>query len=570
MDDLYELFLVRNPKLELYQGVFNTFPDIQEWSMNDLYSRHPDPAKSFLYMYQGRKDDVIVLSNGEKIAPALMEATLMSDPLVKGAMIVGKGKFECAALVDLVVEPPNGAIERHKMVERLLPVISEANVHAPAHGKLDPNYILFAQPEKPIAYLGQGKIQRHRTYTLYEKEIEEVYRVAGDANESFGFKNLPKLDFSSKQSVGHWLEQLIAEMTDVQGLPMDQDLFAAGIDSLQVIRIARELRFQAKRAGLVKSGTEEFLPTAIYAHPTLNQLAAFIFQQVDVNSTISGSPNDHVTDKVNGHANSHVGNLTSGKMQALLNEYVNSLPHSSQHSSPPSTENMTVVLTGSTGSLGSYLLEALYHTKDVSHIVCLNRSSKAAEKHNQTGPKRGLSALNPDRVIFLKADLSEPQLGLEDAVYENLRTTVTHVIRESPPSQYSPSRSTLVETSFQTTSGRSTSTGPSRPLSRLFAESATSSTSPSPQPVSLSSSSSRAFPPRALGGVVAECPKSPYTTSTPPARRVTGSRSSSPSACSTKRLGFPGSRPPAVGLASSPVRWRMAWACGIGTSIFHR
>ena len=118
MDDLYELFLVRNPKLELYQGVFNTFPDIQEWSMNDLYSRHPDPAKSFLYMYQGRKDDVIVLSNGEKIAPALMEATLMSDPLVKGAMIVGKGKFECAALVDLVVEPPNGAIERHKMRSR--------------------------------------------------------------------------------------------------------------------------------------------------------------------------------------------------------------------------------------------------------------------------------------------------------------------------------------------------------------------------------------------------------------------------------------------------------------------
>lgn len=436
MDGLYELFLVRDPKLELYQGVFNTFPDVHEWSMNDLYSRHPDPAKGFLYMYQGRKDDIIVLSNGEKIAPALMEATLMSDPLIKGAMAVGKGKFESAALIDLVEEPPKVAVQRHQMVERLLPVISEANVHAPAHGKLDPYHILFADPKKPMAYLGQGKIQRHRTYTLYEEEIEEVYKVAGDASESFGFSNLPELDFFSGKSVAQWLERLFAEVTDVQGLSMDRDLFEAGVDSLQVIRIARELRFQAKRVGLGKAGAEGFLPTAIYAHPTLSQLTAFILRQADVKLSINGSINGHINDKVNGHANGytngHVGNLTSENMQALLSKYANSLPRSSQqHPLAPSPENMTVVLTGSTGSLGSYLLDTLYHNKNVSHIVCLNRSSKAAEKHNQTGPKRGLSsALDPDRVTFLKADLSEPQLGLQNSVYEYLRTTVTHVIRE--------------------------------------------------------------------------------------------------------------------------------------------
>ena len=440
MDGLYELFLVRDPKLELYQGIFNTFPDIQEWSMNDLYSKHPDPAKGFLYMYQGRKDDIIVLNNGEKIAPALMEATLMSDPLVKGAMVVGKGRFESAVLLDLVEEVPKTAIQRHRMVERLLPVISEANVHAPAHGKLDPFHILFADPNKPIAYLGQGKIQRHRTYTLYEKDIEEVYKVAGDASESFGFSNLPELDFSSRQSVGQWLERLFAEFTDVRGLTVDRDLFEAGVDSLQVIRIARELRFQAKRAGLEKASGEGFLPTAIYAYPTLNQLNAFILRQADVKSSINGFTDDHINDKVNGHTNGHTngqvnghaGNLTSETMQALLNKYANSLPHSSQqHPLPPSPENMTVVLTGSTGSLGSYLLDTLYHNKNVSHIFCRNRNSRAVEKHNQTGPKRGLSsALNSDRVTFLKADLSEPQLGLQNSVYEHLRTTVTHVIRE--------------------------------------------------------------------------------------------------------------------------------------------
>ena len=434
MNGLYELFLLRDPKLDLYQGVFNTFPTIQEWSMNDLYSRHPDPAKNFLYTYNGRKDDVIVLNNGEKIAPALMEATLMSDPLVKGAMIVGRGKFQPAALIDLAEEPPKGVKQRHQMVERLLPVMAEANEHAPAHGKLDQYHILFADPKKPIYYLGQGKIQRHRTHDLYIKNIEEVYRVADDASEQFGFSNLPGLDFASEKSVNQWLQQLIAEIADVRDLGMDQDLFETGIDSLQVIRMARELRFQAKRAGLGRLGAEEFLPTAIYSHPTLNQLTAFTLRQVDVNPLINGHVNchlnGHVNDHVNGNSNGCIANSTTDVMQALLHAYANDLPQSSHLPPPPSTENMIVILSGSTGSVGSYLLEALYHNKNVSHIICLDRSSNAAFKHSQTGSKRGLSPLHPGRVEFFKADFSESRLALEPSVYERLLKTVTHVIRE--------------------------------------------------------------------------------------------------------------------------------------------
>lgn len=112
MDGLYELFLFKKLGLELYQGVFNTFSDIHEWSMNDLYARHQDPTGSFLYTYYGRKDDVIVLSNGDKIAPALMEATLMSDALVRGAMVVEKVRFEPAVVIDLVRGPLTGARQR--------------------------------------------------------------------------------------------------------------------------------------------------------------------------------------------------------------------------------------------------------------------------------------------------------------------------------------------------------------------------------------------------------------------------------------------------------------------------
>ncbi|KAF4627917.1 hypothetical protein G7Y89_g10235 [Cudoniella acicularis] len=515
VDGLYELFLVRDSKLELYQGIFNTFPNIQEWSMNDLYSRHPDPSKSFLYKYRCRKDDVIVLSNGEKIAPALIEATLMSDPLVKGAMIVGRGMFQPAALIDLTQDPPKGVKERHEMVERLLPVISEANEHAPAHGKLDQYHILFANPEKPICYLGQGKIQRYKTYQLYEKDIKEVYRATEDASEQVGMRNLPSLDFASEYSVEKWLTRLVTEIAGIEELETDQDFFRAGIDSLQVIKMARELRFEAKRAGLEQVGRENFIPRAFYSHPTLNQLAIFVFHctyrktafnggsnghtngntngyengytngqangqirpsnngltQVFINGSfnnyfdgyvkgyinglINAEINGHIgyatTEKplnTNGHANghkeqaaigvtlnsnSHAGNLESRTMQSLFDTYTDTLPHSSQISLSPSTENMVVILTGSTGSLGSYLLESLYNNKQVSRIFCLNRSSNAAEKHKELSTSRGLSHLSPDRVEFLKADLSKPQLGLKTSVYENMLRNVTHIIHNQWP-----------------------------------------------------------------------------------------------------------------------------------------
>ncbi len=106
MDGLYELFLVRDPQLDLYQGIFSTFPHLQEYSMNHLYSKHPDPAKGYLYKWIGRAHDMIVLSNGENIAPALMEASLLSSTLVKGAM---GGKFRPAAPLDLGGSPPNTA-----------------------------------------------------------------------------------------------------------------------------------------------------------------------------------------------------------------------------------------------------------------------------------------------------------------------------------------------------------------------------------------------------------------------------------------------------------------------------
>ncbi|KAL8765546.1 MAG: hypothetical protein Q9209_007417 [Squamulea sp. 1 TL-2023] len=438
MDGLFELFLVKDPSLKLYQGIFNTFPDIQEWSMNDLYARHPDPTKSFLYTYQGRKDDIIVLNNGEKIAPALMEATLMSDPLVKGAMVVGKGEFQPAVLIDLVAEPPKGPMQRRKTVERLWPVIEQANIHAPAHGKLDRYHVIFADPKKPISYLGQGKIQRSRTYATYVTEIAEVFRFADDPSEEYNLSNLPRMNFFDGKSIADWLVRMVTEVARIEAIDMDQDLFSTGIDSLQIMQMSRELRFQAKIAGMGASGADDFRPGSIYNHPTLNQLKTFILRQAGAKTstkrTFDGLVKQRAQDFDTVDAYGETAKSTTEKVQAMFQRYAGGLTRIFQPTLPPFTENMTVILTGSTGSLGSYLLEALCNDKTVSHVICLNRSGNAAERHRQIGHKRGLlNSTDQERVEFLKADLSQPRLGLDPPVYERLCSSVTHVIHNQWP-----------------------------------------------------------------------------------------------------------------------------------------
>lgn len=430
MDDLHELFLVQDPKLDLYQGIFSTFPDLQEYSMSDLYSKHPDPAKGFLYKWVGRADDVIVLSNGENLAPALMEASLISSEKVKGAMVVGRGKFQPAALLDLGDSPPETADEEHAILEELEPGIDEANKHAPAHGQLDTDHILFVDQNRPINYLGQGKIQRHKTNRLYEKDIEETYHTAEDIDGQLdpaqnGIENFPRIDFTYQSSIKKWLQELIAEIADIHNLEEDDTFFEAGLDSLRVLRMIRELKVQVKLAESKHLTPKSLSPGVVYSHPSLNELSDFLFKQTqlapqDVDSGYQSAESDTIDE-----------NFKLTDMESVLDKFVQTLPVEIERQELPVTQGTTVLLTGSTGSLGSYLLDELNNDPNVQHIICLDRASSAAEKHRETGPQRGLTPLDPERVEFFKANLADPQLGVGSEVYGRLSNTVTHIIRKT-------------------------------------------------------------------------------------------------------------------------------------------
>jgi thioester reductase-like protein len=86
-----------------------------------------------------------------------------------------------------------------------------------------------------------------------------------------------------------------------------------------------------------------------------------------------------------------------------------------------------VVLTGSTGGLGSYLLASLLQREDVSVIYAFNRPSKGStssiQRRQQNGfEDRGLDVnlLHSEKLVYVETDTSHDHLGLNKELYEKV------------------------------------------------------------------------------------------------------------------------------------------------------
>jgi len=91
----------------------------------------------------------------------------------------------------------------------------------------------------------------------------------------------------------------------------------------------------------------------------------------------------------------------------------------------------TIVITGTSGSIGSSVLVNCLKCPNVKHIYALNRPSVDPVKAQKAAlAKRGFdpSLLDDPRLVILNADLAAGDLGIGGSLLEKLRTTVTHII----------------------------------------------------------------------------------------------------------------------------------------------
>ena len=399
VDGLYEHFIVRNKELDLFQGVFSTFPDIDEYSMKDLYEKHP--TKSNLWRFRGRLDDVIVFLNAEKLNPVDMEGIISAHPAIRSALVGGHGKFQSCLLVEPMscFATPKDEVN---LLDNIWLTVESANQSCPSYGRIMKDFILFTTSEKPVLRTGKGTIRRQMTLSLYQNEIDKLYGAIAIPN--IPATTLMNGELKDVNNLRDSLYRIVSACTWLNNkLTLEADFFELGLDSLQVVALTRQVN-----AYLIESAFP-FKPISsqmIYSHPSILKLEATI-----TNKDISSLAQDRVQ-----------------RMQDVFTQYSLDLP---RQSLPPShITGAVVLLTGSTGSLGSYLLDTLISNLGVRKVYCLNRGKEAKERQTQSNVEKGLPANFPN-TIFLQSDLSKPCLDLDEVTYDQLLRSVTHIIHNA-------------------------------------------------------------------------------------------------------------------------------------------
>ena len=173
--DLYEVVTHPQPDMKWSRPVFDIFPDLDEWRSKDILRRCKDHGREHLWSYEGRLDDMMILSSGAKVNPIHTEMRLQSHPALKGCLVIGYGCTECG----LLIEPRTQSLRQERVIEQVWPAVEEANSLVPKHARIAKRLVIIADPEKPLARTSKGTIIRSLTTQAYEREIQQVYSAVG-------------------------------------------------------------------------------------------------------------------------------------------------------------------------------------------------------------------------------------------------------------------------------------------------------------------------------------------------------------------------------------------------------
>ncbi|KAJ4413894.1 putative NRPS-like protein biosynthetic cluster [Gnomoniopsis sp. IMI 355080] len=421
-DDTYELVVVRkDPDHPGTQGFFYTFPDLQEYGTKDLY--RPHHSLPHHWTYYGRADNIIVFSNGEKLNPVTIEDACQSHPQIKGALVVGSNRFQAGLLLEPLT-PISDEKQKIQLIESIWPLVERVNNETVGHGRIGRAYIAITS--QPFLRAGKGTVQRAMTVDLLSDDIEKLY---GDA-ERLKLAALPSLDISSMESLADSIRKIVeSERPDLQLAP-DTNIFSVGVDSRHTINTARLIRASLEAIGHA-AGPDALGPRVIYNNPTCRRLAQYIFHCFL-----------QTKEAVEGESNQEQYELDI--MKALHTKYTRDLPKAKPGRPGISSHNQTLILTGSTGMVGSHLLNSLAQEASVSRIICLNRASDGGtlqQAHSMT--QRGLPSTYKTKAEFYHADTSLPSFGLSEIIYSNLLDATDRVIHCAWPVNFNFSTETF-------------------------------------------------------------------------------------------------------------------------------
>lgn len=109
------------------------------------------------------------------------------------------------------------------------------------------------------------------------------------------------------------------------------------------------------------------------------------------------------------------------RVSQVVNTYTEGFPSPSRSLATRSEDGDVILVTGTTGSLGCYLLATLLVSSNVRRVYALNRASKIGLKDRQRMSliDRGLDGdlVDCSKLVLLIGDVTKPMMGILPDVY---------------------------------------------------------------------------------------------------------------------------------------------------------
>ncbi|KAJ7236044.1 hypothetical protein B0H12DRAFT_1256714 [Mycena haematopus] len=422
---------------ETHQLAVENLPDVKGYATRDLFERHPtkpdlykmrvffcplqEIANGYKYINSvGRVDDVIVMANGEKAVPGPMEDIMVANPFISSAVMFGRERNQVGVLIEPTQEykiDPSDKLQLAKYRNLIWPTVEKANENAPAFARIYKEMILVTQPEKPLVRASKGTVSKKASIVLYDQEIEELYdTVEASGNAASDIE--PPSSWSS-QDLEPWL-QTHASLVAGRDIRGGYDLFDQGFDSLNATFLRHRIVGALKNSGAqATSAAQKITQNFVYAHPTIEDLA------------------NAITTVVHGDANGSLNNATAA-VEKMIEKYSAGFEkplNRPEKIGVGSSNRAVVLLTGSTGGLGSHILEILLTLPFIDRVYAVNRKGEMpiSERQREAFVDRGLDValLSSDKLVYLESDTAKDNLGLPLDIWTTLRDSITVIIHNA-------------------------------------------------------------------------------------------------------------------------------------------
>ncbi|KAF6827783.1 male sterility protein [Colletotrichum plurivorum] len=373
-----------------------------------------DPPDSGYFVLQGRRDDVLVHSNGEKTHASAVAMALEEE---KGGVVVktavyGAGKPCPSVVVEVNWEEADARGHDFNLDDAVWQVVRACNEKLSKFSRIPRETILVLNRGESLPVTPKGNVRRNVAWEQYGRRVEELY------DNFFGTQqqNADPIDTPFDEADQPTVEAITQVVADVFGLPVeeineDKSWYDLGLDSLKAVEL---------RSELVRS-FGSFPLMFIFEYPTPTGLLGFL-QRFKENST--GSDKDIVSQR-------HEWiNACIRRMKHEIDGWSAPL---SQASDSRTTAGEVVYLTGASGSLGNALLEVLVQLPTVKTVYCAVRGTDPQARVVSSLKSRGYPEhiLSSDKIRAVSYDMADPKLGLDEQRYERLAGEVTVVMHNA-------------------------------------------------------------------------------------------------------------------------------------------